>query len=216
MAPRDHYFNRQYLRRERLQAYVDQIELLKQYSQPQHNILEVGKGGGYLYDFVSKYLGQSIKTIDVLPELNPDYCCDISSPDFRIEETFDVGVCFEVLEHIPWKDLPEAIKNLSGIVRNYLIISVPDTNFFLQAKLNLLWLKYTPLNLIISLPRFFNNRNTFGNGHEWEIGIKQDGKRISADLFIDEIIGRPNLVAHQRGREMASHHFFVLKGGAGR
>ncbi len=214
MSEKAHYYKPEYLRRERLQAYIDQITVIREYSSPQDSILEVGKGNGYLSHFISNYLEQPVKTLDISPELEPDYCGDISSPNFILPEKFDIGVCFEVLEHIPLTQVPTAIQNLQNQVRNYVIVSVPDTNFFVQFKLNILWLLYSPLAFTLSVPRFLANRKTAGADHEWEIGIKKGngGKRVSKKILLREFLTGSECVQNFRGREFPGHHFFVFRG----
>ena len=52
MAPKDHYFNREYMRAERLLSYIDQLSILSKVSHPSDSILEVGKGNGYFSHFI--------------------------------------------------------------------------------------------------------------------------------------------------------------------
>lgn len=211
---KEHYWDEQYLQPGRLLAYLDQISLLRRFSQPYQEILEVGKGNGYFSDFVQNYLKRSIYTVDILPELNPDFCQDIGNIQFELPRTFDVGVCFEVLEHLSWERLKNAVHNLQKYVLRNILISVPDTNFFLQLNLNRLFWKYIRLNFTFSVPRLINNKSPIGKSHVWEIGIFHQNRRISANILIKEVFGISNVVWHGRGRYFPGHHFFVLKGAA--
>lgn len=212
MEPKTHYFNREYLRRERLLAYVDQISLVTKYADPGDSILEIGKGNGYLAHFLCTYLNHPVSTLDISPELEPDICADITDPDFQLDQLYDLGLCFEVFEHIPWEKLSAAAENIKRWVKKYVLISVPDTNYFLQPRLTMFGLRYRPFNLVLTFPRWFRNNKTLGKGHEWEIGIKNDEHRITPRKLIREVFGEQALVSHFRGREFPGHHFFVLKG----
>ncbi|MEJ2636678.1 MAG: methyltransferase domain-containing protein [Calditrichia bacterium] len=214
MENKKHYYNCAYMRRERLQAYIDQINAVARWSEAKDSILEVGKGNGYLSHVLSAYYSMRIKSVDIDPNLQPDFIADISSPEFVLPETYDVALCFEVLEHIPWEKIATVIDNLLGQVRHDLIISVPDANFFFQLKLNIFWLLFTPLNLTLSFPRILRNRTTLGSGHHWEIGIKNNGKPVTKKQLIHDVLGVENLVEEYRGREFAGHHFFILRGKA--
>lgn len=214
IAPKDHYFNREYMRSERLLSYIDQLAVLSKFSIPSDTILEVGKGNGYFSHFVQTYFNQTVKTVDIVPELKPDFCVDISSSEFTLPMTFDIGVCFEVMEHIKWDQLNIVVENLRKYVRKYLIISVPDANFFFQFKLNRLFLKYIPLNLTFSIPRFIRNKKPVVDSHFWEIGINHSQRKITSKFLIDEVFGGENVLSHHRGRHFPGHHFFVLKGSA--
>jgi 2-polyprenyl-3-methyl-5-hydroxy-6-metoxy-1,4-benzoquinol methylase len=214
IAPKNHYFNREYMRSERLLSYIDQLAVLSKFSIHSDTILEVGKGNGYFSHFIQTYFNQTVKTVDIVPELKPDYCVDISSKEFILPTTFDIGVCFEVMEHIEWDRLNTVVENLRKYVKKYLIISVPDANFFLQFKLNRLFLKYIRLNLTISIPRFIKNNATIVDSHFWEIGINHSQRMITGKILIDEVFGSENVLSHHRGRQFPGHHFFVLKGSA--
>ena len=214
IAPKNHYFNREYMRSERLLSYIDQLAVLSKFSIHSDTILEVGKGNGYFSHFIQTYFNQTVKTVDIVPELKPDYCVDISSKEFILPTTFDIGVCFEVMEHIEWERLGIVVDNLRKYVKKYLIISVPDANFFLQFNINRFLFKYIPLNLTVSIPRFLKNRSTIVNSHFWEIGIYHSNRRITNKILISEVLGIENVLSHYRGRHFPGHHFFVLKGNA--
>ena len=199
IAPKNHYFNREYMRSERLLSYIDQLAVLSKFSIHSDTILEVGKGNGYFSHFIQTYFNQTVRTVDIVPELKPDYCVDISSKEFILPTTFDIGVCFEVMEHIEWERLGIVVDNLRKYVKKYLIISVPDANFFLQFKINRLLFKYIPLIV---------------NSHFWEIGIYHSNRRITNKILISEVLGIENVLSHYRGRHFPGHHFFVLKGNA--
>ena len=214
IAPKNHYFNREYMRSERLLSYIDQLAVLSKFSIHSDTILEVGKGNGYFSHFIQTYFNQTVRTVDIVPELKPDYCVDISSKEFILPTTFDIGVCFEVMEHIEWERLGIVVDNLRKYVKKYLIISVPDANFFLQFNINRFLFKYIPLNLTVSIPRFLKNRSTIVNSHFWEIGIYHSNRRITNKILISEVLGIENVLSHYRGRHFPGHHFFVLKGNA--
>lgn len=199
------------MRPERLQAYIDQIRTINSFVSPKDEILEIGVGNGYLAYILRNYYGYSVTTLDFNKELDPDLVMDITQEDFDLKKTYDVALCFEVLEHISWGKLTQVLSNLTNSVKKYLIISVPDANFFIQMKLNLLWLKLTPLNFTITIPRIIRNKKTIGFGHEWEIGNYYQKRRITDRIFISEIIKKEKLIKHYRGREFPGHHFFVIK-----
>ncbi|GEM_PF-7076754 len=215
MENREHFYNRHYMSRERLLTYVDQVQAIYRYSEQDDTILEVGKGNGFLAHLFTDILQQSVVTLDVLPDLQPDIVADITAEQFDLDRHFEVGVCFEVLEHIPYELLPRAVENLRKHIVKYLIISVPDTNFFWQVQCNRLFRKFKPLNITLTLPRFFRNRRVFGSDHQWEIGIyhSREGK-ITAGKLVREVFGSGQVLRHYRGREFPGHHFFIVKGSA--
>jgi SAM-dependent methyltransferase len=212
MSEKEHYFNPEYMRRERLLAYIDQISAILKYTQQADSILEVGKGNGYLYHFISTYLKLNVKSLDIASDLQPDFCGDISSEDLSLPDKFDIGLCFEVLEHLPLTQVPVALANLKKYVRKYIILSVPDTNFFIQMKMNILWLLYTPLSLTFSFARFMANRKMLGSDHQWEIGIRQGNQRVTKKYLLKYVLSDFEVLEGFRGREFPGHHFFIFRG----
>ena len=69
---REHYFERSYLKRERLYSLIEQIELVKKYCAPSDTILEVGKGNGFVGHFLEDYLRYKVKSCDVNERLYPE------------------------------------------------------------------------------------------------------------------------------------------------
>jgi len=207
------YLGDDYMRRERLLAYVDQITVTRDWSLPSDTILEIGKGNGYFSDFMKRYLGRPIITLDYDQSLNPDIVANIVSSDFLLPQKFEVATCFEVLEHIPFEKLPRIIENILTYIRKVMIISVPNTNFFIQLRLNYLFLRYAPYCLTLSFTRFFKYEKTLGKGHYWEIGMKTRKIRITPKIVIEEVFGgRQNVICYFRGREFPGYHYFILKG----
>jgi 2-polyprenyl-3-methyl-5-hydroxy-6-metoxy-1,4-benzoquinol methylase len=211
IASKEHYCNREYMRPERLLSYIDQLAIISKLSEPSDKILEVGKGNGYLSHYVSIYFNQSVKTVDIVSDLNPDFCVDISSREFSLPEIFDNGICFEVIEHIEWEKLSTVVENLRKYVRKYLIISIPEANFILQFKIKRLFFKYIPLNLTLSILRFLRNKKSILTGHFWEIRIFCSKRKITGNILINEIFGTQNIRSHYRERYFPGHHFIVLE-----
>jgi hypothetical protein len=213
MEPKSHYFNHQYMRRERLLSYIDQISVLSLYADPNASIIEVGKGNGYLSHMLRSYYQYQVKTLDFNPDLEPDILADICADDFNLVQDYDIGLCFEVLEHLPWDRLTKVMNNLLKSIRKVLIVSVPNTNYFLQFKLNTLFKNYTPLNLTFTVPRIINNKKIFGSDHKWELGINDNnGRRVKPKHLINDKFGKENVLQNFRGREMPGHHYFIIKG----
>lgn len=198
----DHYANLTYDTKERFISYWHQIKEVKE-SGGKH-VLEVGVGNG----FVSNYLrnsGLNVTTFDIDERLNPDVVGSILEMPFK-ENEFDTVTCFEVLEHLPFKDVPKALSELKFIASKKVIISIPDRTLTYKflVKLPILKLK----SLMISIPKLLSKKHSFDGQHYWELGKK--GYPVSGfkELLVKEGF---KICSSYQIFEVPSHHFFVLE-----
>ncbi len=120
----NHYLNKSYDSKVRFISYWHQInEIIK--LKPK-SVLEIGIGNG----FVSKYLKErklDIITLDIDKRLNPDVVGNILNIPFA-DESFDVVVCYELLEHLPYDNFYKAISEIFRVCNSYTLLSLPDIN----------------------------------------------------------------------------------------
>lgn len=98
---------------------IDSIRKLKNVN----SVLEVGVGNKTVSNYL-KTNGYKVTTCDFDKTLNPDKVADVRNLPFKNKQ-FDAVLCAEVLEHIPLKDLPKALSELSRVSKKYIIVSVP-------------------------------------------------------------------------------------------
>lgn len=209
---KQHYFDRKYLKRERMFSFVEQIELVKKYAEPAHSILEVGKGNGFVSNFLMDYLGyQSVKTVDVNKDLQPDFVDDIIAPKQLTENSFDVITCYEVLEHMPFEMSVQAVQNMVKFARKYVLISVPDMRYFFSLRATLFGTLPIMMGRLLSTRRFLNPRKKFGSDHYWEIGLETDEVKYSGDYVRRHLFQSCNVVHDQRDIAVPWHHYYVVK-----
>lgn len=173
-------------------------------SKKPKKILEIGVGNG-LVRHVFALLGQSIKTVDIDPQLRPDYVADARKLPFA-NSRFDVVLCAQVLEHMPFSDFPKALKELQRICGRYVILTLPHdylTYFMMHFKLIPF---IEPIRLLVTLPRW--QTHEFNGQHYWEIGKKG----YSLNKICKEIT-RAKFVIEKSYclPENPYHRFFVLK-----
>jgi len=200
---REHYFKTDYDNKERFISYWHQItEMLSLNSK---EILEIGKGNG----FISNYLngrGKKIFTFDIDNGLNPDVVGTVTEIPF-CSETFDVVACYEVLEHLPYENFRDALKELYRVSKSYVILSLPDRSgraykFHVQIP------KLGELKRLITIPRLKPIEWKFDGEHYWEIGvsgycIKKIISQIERSHFL--------IVKNYRVFEFPYHRFFLLE-----
>jgi SAM-dependent methyltransferase len=87
-------------------------------------LLEIGVGSG-IVSAVLRARGLDVVTVDFDSGLHPDIVGDVRDLPFDAD-TFDVAIACEVLEHIPWADLPSALNELRRVARKAIVVSVPS------------------------------------------------------------------------------------------
>jgi len=100
------------------------------------------------------------------------------------EENFDLVLCCQVLEHLPYSDFSIALRNLYSITKKYLIITLAYTSkgtFKPYFKINIFPF-FKPM-ACIKIFNFFPKEHIFNGQHYWEIGKKgYKLKRILKDI----------------------------------
>ncbi len=95
------YFKSNYANKERWVSYFYQTKLVVQNLKPNNNILEIGVGNGVVAYFL-KHAGYQLTTMDINPQLKPDYLQSITDLSNIADNSFDLILCAEVLEHLPY------------------------------------------------------------------------------------------------------------------
>ena len=197
--PPDHYLGRGYNSKERFISYWHQIdEVLKHEAQC---LLEIGVGNHFLADFVRR-LGKRIITADINPALLPEVVGSIGALPFA-DQSFDLVIACEVLEHLPLASLKPAMQELHRVTSRWVVLSLPNA---IRAN----WLQ-------MSVPRFgiLRCKREFPwlprwpkiPDHYWEIGHAGVSERSLVEIF-----GQTGFTveASYRVLENPYHHFFVL------
>lgn len=107
------YYSDGYFRLEQLCSFAHQINDIHKLSPK--NIIEIGIGNGFTSTFL-KRAGFDIVTVDINPDLGPDLCVPINELQLYLSgRLFDLVVCCEVLEHMPFDEFEENIRIFSSI-----------------------------------------------------------------------------------------------------
>ncbi|MBI4139474.1 methyltransferase domain-containing protein [Candidatus Woesearchaeota archaeon] len=204
---REHYFSQKYNSLDRFQSYFYQIDSIIQ-TKPK-KILEIGIGSGIVSTYL-KSIGFYVKTCDIDHALNPDIVGDIRDLPFS-DYSFDTVVSFEVLEHIPFSDVPSALKELARVTKRFVIVSIPFSTVFFALLLR--WsLPFTSrtISCLFKIPRVFNIIKFDGiknKEHYWEMGTRgYSYKKISTAIKKSFNIRREFYSPTN-----PNHHFFVLE-----
>lgn len=161
-APRFEYRALKYEHLDRWISYYRQIhEVLV--LEPE-NALEIGKGSG-LVGNVLKFRGLDLTSLDLDPGLSPDVVGSVTEMPIP-DKKFDVTLCAEVLEHLPFEDFPRALAEIRRVTRRAVVLSLPHWGwtFSLVFKLPLL----PRIEWCWKLDGL--KRHPPGGDHCWEIG----------------------------------------------
>lgn len=195
------YFSSRYNDLKRFVSYFYQVDLTQKTSPKK--ILEIGIGNSIVSNYL-KSKGYAVTTFDFDISLKPDVVGDIRTIEkhFKMKE-FDTVVCFEVLEHIPLKEVEGVLKQLREITRKYLIISVPHTS--LKASFGFKFPFMERKDFLISIP--YRQPHKFDGEHYWELGKKGFGLRKIRKIIRDKF----RIVKEIRPALNPYHRFFVLE-----
>lgn len=179
-----HAFDKQFeITRHDYMDGLDMVTWLRHYhvirdllaSTPQR-VLEIGSGDGVvrrcLQPFVPVY-----SVFDINARLEPDYVGDLKLGDASLAGRFDAVVATEVMEHLPFSDLPACLANLCSWLRpgGQAFVSLPHRRSsvaVLSPRQRLRTWRFPNglLSLSEAYNRFVRGRIWIDPNHCWEIG----------------------------------------------
>jgi hypothetical protein len=99
-----------------------QLKALIELGDEPKSVLEIGPGRGY-FRVMGELLGYDVSTLDLDPENQPDYDCDIAELDMA--GGFNVVCAFEVLEHMPYESSLKMFTEMLRLSSKWVVVSVP-------------------------------------------------------------------------------------------
>jgi len=203
-----HYFRKKYDDLSRFISYFYQVDLAQEYTPDKGKILEIGKGNGFFADYSSK-LGYSVTTCDFDKNLSPDVVADIRSLPLP-DNSFDSVTAFEVLEHIPFEEVPKALSELKRVSRKHVLISLPYRSaafeFILKFPGIRTLFKKPFLDFLLRIPLRFGGIEVSGQ-HYWEI----DCWKYSLGNLRKLLKNQFKIVREIKPAMNHYHYFFVLE-----
>jgi ubiquinone/menaquinone biosynthesis C-methylase UbiE len=170
-------------------------------------VLEIGVGAAVVTSAL-RAMGIHVTTVDLQAELEPDLVASVT--DLPVEAgSFDVAVCCQVLEHLPFDQLVPALSELRRVVRLGAVVSLPDVTrwAYIAAKLP----RIAAFALGWSMPELLASEMPRSRledvGHYWEVGyLGYEQGRIRRAM---KEAGWTS-VKEWRVPEMPWHHFYKL------
>ena len=157
-----HYFNTKYNSPDRLACFDIQARLI--ISLKPKKVLEIGIGNGKVAEKVRK-AGILVTTLDFDEKLNPDIVAEITKLPFK-KNSFDLVSCFEVLEHLPYKQFKTSLSQIHKAAGKYALLSMPDVSR--QYPLVVPAGKKILKNIVGRRDK--TDKHVFDGHHYWEIG----------------------------------------------
>lgn len=195
----DHYTHHDYDIKGRWASYWHQAdEVLRCGAQ---RCLEVGVGNGLVRAALERR-DVEVVTVDFDEVLKPDRVGDVRDLPCADGE-FEVVVCCQVLEHIPFEDVPRAVDELARVTTGPAIVSIPQSGRYAELAVRIP--PFRRLAGVLKLPGM--HRFEFDGQHYWEAGTRnyrlRDVRRVLTGPFECR---REYLV-----QEWPYHRFFVLQ-----
>jgi len=204
---KDIYFGKNYDSKKRFLSYWHQIEEARKIKP--ESALEIGVGNKFTSDYLKKR-NFNITTLDHNIQLNPDIAGSVLNIPIR-DNAFEVVMCYEVLEHMPFNKFPRALKEIKRISQKYVLLSLPDTNklFFFRLKLPMLGEIKKSIEIPISdFLKSEHSNPSYVRGHYWTIGSKGHSlEKIKKEI---KEVGF-SIKKTYRHYDVPNHRFFILK-----
>ena len=198
---KDHYFTRSYFNKERWFSYWYQIESVLKLSP--RTLLEIGPGDQTVSHILEKRRIE-VTTVDIASDLGARIKASVTELPF-VDNSFDGVLAAEVLEHIRFEDVPQAVQEIYRVAKRFAVISLPHAGivFSFGFKLPLL----SRLDYIWKLP-FLWKKHQFQGEHYWELGKR--GYSVSRIKKLFKTSGFAICGARLYADDPA-HYFFILE-----
>ncbi|MBI4847601.1 MAG: class I SAM-dependent methyltransferase [Nitrospirae bacterium] len=195
------YLTLEYNSKSRWLSYWHQISEALEVSPA--SVLIVGKGSGITGNAIKQLSagGTKVVTVDINSAVNPDVVGDVTRLPFE-GDAFDVAICCQVLEHIPFDKFPDALGELHRVAKKRVIISLPHKRKHLKLIFKLPFLEEK--TIIIKHP-FTVKRCTSGQ-HHWEIT-----RGVTRRQVIKEMKKYFDIEKEFLNELNCEHRFFILR-----
>jgi len=165
------------------------------------NCLVIGVGDAVVVDVLKKYIDE-VKTLDIDEKLNPDFIASVEKMPLP-EESFNVILCAEVLEHLPFEKFENSLNELRRVSKKYVALSLP--HFGPPIKLSFKVPLFKEAKKALRIP--FPIKHEFNGEHYWEIGKRGYPLSKIKSIIQKYFKIKKDFVPF----ENQYHHFFLLE-----
>lgn len=168
-----HYTGNSYRDKDRWISYWYQLAFVRRVSPK--SLLEIGPGNGVVTNALRQE-SIAVTTCDIASDTLPDVVGSITALPFP-DASFDAVLAAEVLEHIRYEDVPQALSELHRVARKYVIVSLPHPGYVFSLSMKIPLVRR--FSFLLQVP-FFWKRHQFNGQHYWELGKRTYSLRAFA------------------------------------
>ena len=198
---KSHYVGAAYSYQDRWNAYWHQLVLVHR-TAPQ-DLLEVGVGAGIVAREL-RQVGVAVTTVDIAADLEPDVLGSVTDLPFK-DASFDTVLAAEILEHISFDDVPQALHEIARVTKKYAVLSLPYPGYVFSIIFKFPLLSRT--EFLLQVP-FFWKTHVFNGEHYWELGKKC--YPVSRFITAAHEAGL-SLVSLEKFADDPAHRFFLFE-----
>lgn len=199
---KSHYRFDQYMDKERWIStwhQLNEVILLNPSS-----VLEIGPGPG-IFKVLSCHFGLSVETVDIDPDIKPDYVASATELPFR-DNSYDCVCAFQMMEHLPYDQMLQAFGEMTRVAKKNIVISLPDV------KKGILFIAQIPKigRMVFNIPIPYPGPqiHKFDGQHYWEINRKNyPMEKIVSDFSLKNV----SIIKTYRVKEYPYHRFFIFE-----
>ena len=162
-----HYRKTHYWSDLRVHGYSNQLAEL--YRLDPESALEIGMADGFMNEVVGRFTRHRLVSCDLDASLRPNVAGSVLQLPFGRNE-FDLVMCCQVLEHIPFTEFVPALQELRRVARRAILLSVPDVRMYFALRLRLPRAGWKTLS--VSPERYRLGPYEYDGEHYWEIGFR--------------------------------------------
>jgi len=167
------------------------------------SVLEIGIGNNIVSDYLRR-CGIDVTTMDIDESKNPDIVSDVRHLSNHLTKNYDVILCAEIFEHIPFDDFKKVIQILPEYVNKGSVITIPRSGLRFTVSFDFPLFHYK--TLCVRLPFLYKKAEE----HFWEIGYKNIEKYSLGN--IRKILASSFYIKRDYSEPMNPYHrMFVLQ-----
>ncbi len=208
-----HYSFNNYSSERRYLSYYHQIKniMFLVETKKATKILIAGKGDGVVQKILEAYdelfnLKLVVKTFDFAEDLHPDILGDLVEINNLITEKYDIILCCQVLEHLPFEESLLVLAHMQKLSR-YVILSVPYKAITIRGTLKMPLLQ--EIEYCLKVPFWQNRKGMVDSRHYWELGFNVTLKKYKETI---KKIGYCIISSHILKKD-GYKYFFLLESG---
>jgi len=199
-SSKHHYQFARYVTKARWNSFWHQLDEINKLHP--ERVLEIGPGPG-LFKSIAGALGIFVETLDLSPDLQPDFVASATTLPFA-DSSHDVVCAFQMLEHIPYEESLQAFSEMARVARKQVVISLPDAQILWRYRVHL------PAfgAIVFSFPRPQLKLPVLqkNDEHYWEINVRG----YPLDRITKDFSKLMPLTKTYRVPENPYHRFFVF------